>query len=83
MSGPQTRLSALRLRVEREFRELPGLRLTPWQAARLWNLEFAECEQLLRSLVVARVLRETRDGFIAGEFCQPPKLRRASEGSTV
>ena len=62
-------LQALRPRVQKEFRELPGLRLTRWQAARLWNLQPDECEALLKRLVAAKVLRETADGFTAGERC--------------
>ena len=61
------KLLALRVRVQQEFDAFPGLRLTRWQAARLWNLDFAECDLLLKRLVAARVLRETADGFAAGE----------------
>jgi hypothetical protein len=61
------KLSALRVRVQKEFEAFPTLRLTRWQAARLWNLEFPECEVLLKGLVAARVLRETADGFTAGD----------------
>ena len=60
-------LPALRSRVQKEFRELPGLRLTRWQAARLWNLQHDECDVLLKRLVAAKVLRETAEGFTAGE----------------
>jgi hypothetical protein len=35
------------------YRELPGLRLTARQAARLWNLELVRCECLLDQLVTA------------------------------
>ena len=65
---------ALRIRVEHEFHDLPGLRLTRWQAARLWNLELGECDDSLGRLVAAKVLRLTRDGFVAGELCRPPRL---------
>ncbi len=74
MSRSQDRLAALRMRVEHEFQDLPGLRLTRWQAARLWNLELAECDDLLQRLVAAKVLRHTHDGFVAGELCRPPRL---------
>lgn len=57
------RVSLLRQRIEAEFRGMPGLRLTRWQAARLWSLEYAECEAILRVLCDARVLRETSAGF--------------------
>lgn len=75
MSIPGSRLTALRSRVQKEFEELPGLRLTRWQAARLWGLDAAECEGVMRALVAAKVLRETRDGFVAGELCTPARSR--------
>lgn len=67
--------AALRLRVQKEFQDLPGLRLTRWQAARLWNLQPGEYDVLLERLVAAKVLRRTVDGFAAGELCQPPRQR--------
>lgn len=72
MASSHTRLLALRMRVQQEFQELPGLRLTRWQAARLWNLDLTECEELLKQLVAAKVLRETADGYAAVE----PTARR-------
>jgi hypothetical protein len=44
-------------RVRGEFNEMPGLRLTPEQAARLWGLDPKSCNQVLRSLVSASFLR--------------------------
>jgi len=41
----------LHVRVRGEYREMPGLRLTVPQAARLFNLAPAECERLLDALV--------------------------------
>jgi hypothetical protein len=43
-------------RVRAEFHEMPGLKLTARQAARLFSIERAECEGLLRSLVDTGVL---------------------------
>ncbi|HKY22917.1 MAG TPA: hypothetical protein VJM31_17010 [Vicinamibacterales bacterium] len=43
-------------RVKAEFIEMPGLRLRVEQAQRLWNMDRASCEQLLRSLVDAKFL---------------------------
>ena len=68
MTMPENRLAMLRARIESEFRELPGLRLTRWQAARLWSLDATECEVVLNHLVAARVLRETRDAYVAGHI---------------
>jgi hypothetical protein len=49
-------------RVQGEFLEMPGLRLTEAQARRLWNLDAASCGALLGALVDARFLFRTRDG---------------------
>jgi hypothetical protein len=68
MTIPESRLLLLRTRIESEFRELPGLRLTRWQAARLWSLDMIECEAVLNRMVAARVLRETPEGYVAGHI---------------
>jgi hypothetical protein len=49
-------------RVRGEFLEMPGLRLTPQQARRLWRLDEAACEKVLGALVKDRFLARTRDG---------------------
>ena len=49
-------------RIRGEFKEMPGLRLTKKQAARLWGLDSMECDQLLAELVAAGFLRRTLDG---------------------
>ncbi len=54
--------AALVQHVMGEFLEMPGLRLTLAQAARLWALEPGDCEQLLDSLVEARFLSRAGDG---------------------
>jgi hypothetical protein len=38
-------------RVRGEYREMPGLRLTVAQAARLFNLEPQQCGKILETLV--------------------------------
>jgi hypothetical protein len=50
-------------RVCAEFTEVPGLKLTLWQASRLFGLEVARCEQLFRLLVQDGVLRRQGDCF--------------------
>jgi hypothetical protein len=52
-------------RVKREFVDLPGLRLTPPQAQRLWGLDRETCEALLGALVDARFLHRTPEGMFA------------------
>jgi hypothetical protein len=49
-------------RIQGEYLELPGLRLTRSQAQRLWHLDRAVCEPLLMALVDARFLSRTPDG---------------------
>ncbi len=55
---------ALVHRVREEFREMPGLRLTPAQATRLWGLEHDTCRQVIESLVAAAYLRWTATGAV-------------------
>ena len=49
-------------RIQGEYVEMPGLRLTPAQAQRLWGLERDVCDALLGALVDAKFLAQTRDG---------------------
>jgi hypothetical protein len=46
----------LRLRIQAEYREMPGLRLTLVQASRLFNIEPLRCAQALEALVSGGVL---------------------------
>ena len=52
-------------RVRAEYLEMPGLQLTPAQAARLWALDRRLCESVLTALVEARFLICTRDAAFA------------------
>ena len=68
-----TTAEALR-RVQGEFLEMPGLRLTEAQARRLWNLDQQACELLLHTLVAEKFLFRTRDGaFMRAEHTTPVK----------
>ena len=49
-------------RIQAEYREMPGLRLTPAQAQRLWNLNRGTCEAAFAYLVDHRFLFQTTDG---------------------
>jgi hypothetical protein len=58
-------------RVQGEYIEMPGLRLTTAQAQRLWGLDRASCEALLGALVEAKFLFRTRDGaFVRSEHAR-------------
>ena len=48
--------------IEMEYAEMPGLKLTFWQAQRLWNFTEDVCDQALRALVRNGFLRRTADG---------------------
>jgi hypothetical protein len=61
-------------RVQGEFMEMPGLRLTEPQARRLWGLDEASCDALLRALVDAKFLFRTHKGaFMRVERATPLK----------
>ena len=49
-------------RVRSEFLEMPGLRLTPAQAARLWALDRSKSEQILNGLASSGFLARTPEG---------------------
>jgi hypothetical protein len=49
-------------RIEMEYREMPDMKLTFWQARRLWNLDEAVCEAALARLVTEKFLSRTSDG---------------------
>lgn len=57
--------SALVERVRGEFLEMPGLRLTPAQAARLWGVSDPMARGLLTALAEARFLVHRADGSYA------------------
>lgn len=62
MAALQQPLDDVLRRVQGEFIEMPGLRLTPEQAQRLWGLDRTACDTLLGALVDAKFLFRTRDG---------------------
>ena len=61
MAVQQQPLDALQ-RVQGEYMEMPGLRLTIAQAQRLWGLDRVVCDALLGALVETKFLFRTRDG---------------------
>jgi hypothetical protein len=48
--------------IRLEYEEMPGLRLTPWQMQRLWDLPTGMCDQALAMLTTAGYLLSTTDG---------------------
>lgn len=56
------RISTLLLRIESEYREMPGLNLSEAQARRLWDLDGDTCRLVLTTLLERRFLRCTASG---------------------
>jgi len=54
-------------RIRAEYREMPGLCLTPELAGLLWGLEPSQCLLLLDSLVASGYLRRTTQGAYVRE----------------
>ena len=61
---PEPPHAALLKRIQGEFLEMPGLRLTTNQAARLWDVELSTASSLLQALADCRFL-ELKDGKYA------------------
>ena len=51
-------------RIREEFRKMPGLRLTPAQATRLWRLDHEICRAVIERLVASAFLRWTPAGAV-------------------
>jgi hypothetical protein len=49
-------------RVQSEYREMPGLKLTEAQARRLWNIDAPTCRLVLTTLLEQRFLKRTPGG---------------------
>jgi hypothetical protein len=62
MTSETRPITDLLQRIQSEFLEMPGMRLTLAQAQRLWGLDRTVCEALLGALVQARFLCRTREG---------------------
>ena len=78
MQAPRVRLREdIIRRVQGEFLEMPGLRLTEPQARRLWALEPSLCNAVLTELVENGFLLQTRDGaFVRVDVASPLKAGR-------
>lgn len=71
-------------RIQGEFVEMPGLRLTAPQAQRLWGLERDVCDALLGALVDAKFLSQTRDGaFVRTDGARPTRLMDTKGGQSL
>jgi hypothetical protein len=55
-------ITSLVHRIRSEFNEMPGLRLTPARAARLWGMERHTSERILDGLALAGFLLKNKEG---------------------
>ena len=55
-------LSALLARVQSEYLEIPGLKLTEAQARRLWGLDRNTCSAVLSTLIMRGFLKRSANG---------------------
>ena len=65
-SAPAVRVIDLVGLIRSEYEEMPGLCLTRAQVQRLWLLDPAACDNVLRALVDAGSLRLTSGGYVRG-----------------
>jgi hypothetical protein len=71
-------------RIQGEYVEMPGLRLTAAQAQRLWGLERDVCDALLGALVDAKFLSQTRDGaFVRPDGARPIRVTTVPHHKTM
>ena len=62
--------------IQMEYVELPELRLTFWQAQRLWNLSEELCERALAALMASGFLARTPDGSYVRRSSSPTSVER-------
>lgn len=75
------RMDEVLQRIQGEYVEMPGLRLTAAQAQRLWGLERDVCDALLGALVDAKFLAQTRDGaFVRLDGARPTQVTTVERG---
>jgi hypothetical protein len=78
------RIDEVLQRIQGEYVEMPGLRLTTKQAQRLWGLERDICDALLGALVDAKFLSQTRDGsFVRLDGARPTRLTGLRHNQTM
>jgi hypothetical protein len=78
------RIDEILQRIQGEFVEMPGLRVTAAQARRLWALEHDVCDALLGALVDAKFLARTRDGaYIRMDNARPVTVTDSRHKQTM
>jgi hypothetical protein len=78
------RIDEVLQRIQGEFVEMPGLRLTAAQAQRLWGLDRDVCDALLGALVDAKFLAQTRDGaYVRLDGARPMTVAAKRQTTTM
>ena len=77
------RIDQMLQRIQGEFVEMPGLRLTAAQAQRLWGLDRERCTALLGALVDAKFLSQTRDGAFVRSEGTSSSVRSSGQGPSL
>ena len=70
-------------RIRGEYREMPGLRLTLAQAARLWHLDTSTCQEVLEELRRQGFLRQASDGTYLTLGSSHPRAVKATLSQSV
>ena len=83
MTPTRSEIEALVMQIQEEFLRTPAVRLTLNQIARQVNASVGLCKAVLRVLVDARVLAETRGGVFARFVPQAAAMPRASRASAA
>jgi hypothetical protein len=65
--------------IRMEYAELPGLKLTFWQAQRLWDLSDDVCSGALNTLTESRFLVRSVDGAYARPVWSAAARRASSD----
>jgi hypothetical protein len=74
---PSEVFESLIVRIQSEYLEMPGLRLTAEQGRRLWGLDPDRCDEVLNTLVKRRFLSIGEDGKYGRPSETPRRLTSA------
>ena len=64
--------------IQMEYAEMPELKLTFWQAQRLWTFSEELCERALTALLASGFLARTPDGFYVRRSAAPATAGRVA-----
>jgi len=83
MPVEQIAIEHLLQRLRAEYLEMPGLRLTLAQAARLWSLDRSTCAALFDVLLSTKFLTRTSDNSYVRADAGPSNGRRSGTGTPL